>query len=293
MMRFLDVPNVEAGMADVVILPVPYEATVSFKRGTAQAPAAILKVSDQLEHYEEDGRWCPTLQLKLHVASPLDRKQGETEEAYHARLHDVTTCFPEDALLIALGGEHGITPSIVGGRMKEPGTIVHLDAHADLRSSYQGSVYSHACPMYRIRQMGHRILQIGIRSLDQAEAERIELDSGIECFLDAQLQRPGGWDAVLERLDGLTGPVWLSLDMDAFDPALVPGVGTPQPGGLNWYQVVEVFKIVLMHPKLDVRGVDIVELVPDRHRVGEMVAAKLVQKTMSFWGMMHRRPKGT
>jgi len=282
--RFQFLPNAPLGDADVVLLPVPLESTVSFRGGTAQAPDAVLAAAEQLEYYEEDGAWSPFRYLSVCVAEPLAPGDGESEADFHSRLADAVSALRRDNLLVVIGGEHSLTPSVLAGRMPERGCVVHLDAHADLRESYHGTPYSHACPVHRIRSQGHRVIMAGIRSVYEPEAVRMREDVDIQVFMDRELQRRDAWPRLLEALRALRGPVWLTVDMDAFDPALVPGVGTPQPGGLSWYQAVEIVEAVAGNPDVDLRGVDVVELVPDPSHVSEMVAAKLLQKAISFWG---------
>jgi agmatinase len=290
--HFLSLPNFPVDKADVLILPVPYEQTVTYKLGTGRGPAAILAASDQLELYEEDMGWCPAEYLKLCVLLPV-AVDSLSQEAFHEHLYQRVKALPGENLFIALGGEHSITPDMVFARMPEGGTVVQIDAHADLRPSYQGSVYNHACPMYRLRQKGFELIQIGVRSLHAKEAKLIELDQGITTYFDHTLQYPETWRAMIQQLAELTGPVWLSIDMDGFDPLLAPGVGTPQPGGLSWYQGLEILKTVLQNDSVDLRGVDILELVPEASRVSEMTAAKLVQKCFSYWGWARGYPQRT
>ena len=281
--HFLALPNVPAEQADVLILPVPYEQTVTYKPGTRQGPEAILAASEQLEFYEEDMAWCPAEHLKLCVLLPADVEIGP-EEAFHRHLHERVRKLPGDNLFIALGGEHSITPEMVFARMPEGGTVVQIDAHADLRPSYHGSIYNHACPMYRLRQKGYALIQIGIRSLHAREAGMIDDDPQITTWFDRRLQHPGGWQAVIDQLAALSGPVWLTIDMDGFDPALIAGVGTPQPGGLSWHQGLDVIETLTHNRNIDLRGIDILELVPEPTRVTDMMGAKLVQKCFSYWG---------
>ena len=291
--KFLSLPNAHPDAAQVLILPVPHEQTVTFKPGTAKGPEAILAASDQLEFYEEDRGWCPTLHMLLSVLPPVEKIVGEDAEAFHRRLSGVTAGLPVDPLFIALGGEHSITPDMVFARMPEGGTVVQIDAHADLRPSYHGSVYNHACPMHRLREQGYRLIQIGIRSLHAGEAAVIAQDEGITTYFDRALERPEAWSSLLEELAALAGPVWLTIDLDGFDPALVGGVGTPQPGGLSWHRGVDIIDVLMKNPGVDMRGVDIVELVPEASRVSDMLAAKLVQKCISYWGWardFHERP---
>lgn len=277
-MFFQSLPNSSITEADILILPVPWENTVCYKPGTAYAPEAILEATDQLEYYEEDVGWSPMQYLKVCVAPKV------TTTAFHTNLVKVTAALPKNNLLIALGGEHSITPTLVQGRMPQTGTVVFLDAHADLRKSYQGSEYSHACPAYRILQQGHVLVMAGIRSLFETEVDCIASTDKITMFMDRSLRKPKHWNQFLKQLGNLQGQVWLSIDMDVFNPALVAGVGTPQPGGLDWYQVVEVLEAVFFNKNIELQGMDIVELVPEASHVAEMTAAKLIQKAISFWG---------
>ncbi|MEJ2693897.1 MAG: agmatinase [Candidatus Thiodiazotropha sp.] len=281
--HFLSLRNFSLEQADVLILPVPYEQTVTYRSGTGQGPAAILAASEQLEFYEEDAGWCPTDYLKLCVLPPVS-VDIEPEAAFHESLYERVRTLPRDNLFIALGGEHSITPEMVFARMPEGGTVVQIDAHADLRAAYHGSIYNHACPMYRLRQKGYALIQIGIRSLHAKEAELIESEREITTYFDRQLLRPESWQAMIRQLAGLNGPVWLTIDMDGFDPGLVAAVGTPQPGGLSWYQGLEILETLMSNDAIEMRGVDILELIPDATRVSEMMGAKLVQKCFSYWG---------
>lgn len=282
--KFLSLPNAPLDQADVVILPVPLERTVSFKPGTAGAPAAIFEVSDQLEFFEEDGGWSPFKHMTLAIAPEFTEAETLDEEVLHSRLTQRAASFPADNLLITLGGEHAITPSLVAGRMKEPGTIIFLDAHADLRDSYEGSRFNHACPARRLLEQGHGLLMAGVRSVYEAEVELVEAEPRISLFMDWDLRGKGQWESFLQKVSSLQGPVYLSIDMDVFSPNCVPGVGTPQPGGMMWYQMIEIIEALFSHQNIDLRGVDIVELVPEPSRVSEMTAAKLLMKIVSFWG---------
>lgn len=282
--KFLDLPNAPSDQADIVILPVPLERTVSFKPGTERAPEAIFEISDQLEFFEEDGGWSPFKHMSLSVAPAFSESMALDEAEWHARLTRHAASFPADNLFIGLGGEHSITPALVAGRMHEPGTVVFLDAHADLRDTYQGSKFSHACPARRLLEQGHQLLMAGIRSVFEAEVELVEQEPRISLFMDWDLRGKGQWESFLQKVSSLQGPVYLSIDMDAFNPTCVPGVGTPQPGGFQWYQMIEVIEALFAKSNTDLRGVDIVELVPEPSRVSDMAAAKLLMKIISFWG---------
>jgi agmatinase len=282
--QFLAMPNAPSNDADVLILPIPLERTVSFKPGTADAPKAVLETTEQLEFYEEDVGWSPFKHMKISVLPEFADDASLSDAELHAKLTEHVANFPSDNLFIGLGGEHSLTPSLVEARMPEPGTVLFLDAHGDMRPSYEGSSYSHACPVTRLLAQGHNLVMAGIRSVYESEVELVEKEPRITLFLDWDLQGKGQWESFLQKVNSLKGPVYLSIDMDVFNPAVVPGVGTPQPGGLSWYQVIEVLESLFSRKQIDLRGVDVVELVPEPSRVSEMTAAKLLLKIISFWG---------
>jgi agmatinase len=280
-------PNAPVESADVLILPVPLERTVSFKPGTAQAPAAILATTDQLEFFEEDAGWSPFKHLTISVLPAYGDDPALPAPVWHTSLSHHVAGLPQDNLFIALGGEHSVTPSLVASRMPEPGTVLFLDAHGDLRTSYEGSQFSHACPVFRLLEQGHQVVMAGVRSLFEAEAELAEREPRVTLFLDRELRKPEVWQRLLGTIHSLSGPLYLSIDMDAFCPSQVPGVGTPQPGGFSWHQMIDILATLCDRPHLELRGADLVEMVPEASRVSEMVAAKLLQKIISFWGVAH------
>ncbi len=282
--QFLSMPNAPVTESDVLLLPIPLERTVSFKPGTAEAPKAILETTDQLEFYEEDAGWSPFKHMKISVLPDFTDDKTKTDTEIHNKLTEQVSLLPSNNLFIGLGGEHSLTPSLVAARMPEPGTILFLDAHADMRLTYEGSKYNHACPVTRLLEQGHDIVMAGIRSVFENEVTIVEKNPRISLFLDWDLRGKGQWDSFLQKVSSLEGPVYLSIDMDVFNPAVVPGVGTPQPGGFFWYQVIEMLESLFSRKAIDLRGVDLVEIVPESSRVSEMTAAKLLLKIISFWG---------
>ena len=131
-----------------------------------------------------------------------------------------------------------------------------------------------------VEPVGRSAVMLGLRE----EAKRIASDPMITCYRDRELQKSAIWQRLMEDISGFRGPGYLTIDMDGFDPALVPGVGTPQPGGLSWFQGVDILEALFANPHIELRGMDVVELARDVHQVSEMTAAKLIQKAMSFWG---------
>lgn len=283
-LHFLAMPNAPVDEADILLLPIPLERTVSFKPGTAEAPRAIIETTEQLEFYEEDAGWSPFKHMKISVLPEFADDRSETDAELHARLAAEVAALPADNLFIGVGGEHSLTPSLVEARMPQPGTVLFLDAHGDMRTSYEGSRFSHACPVTRLLAQGHKIVLAGIRSVFEGEVELVAREPRITLFLDWDLRGKGQWESFLQKVNSLEGPVYLSIDMDVFNPAVVPGVGTPQPGGFFWYQMIEVLEALFSRKSIDLRGVDVVEMVPEASRVSEMAAAKLLLKIISFWG---------
>lgn len=270
-------PNANVKTADVVILPFAYEDTVSSKVGTKDAPRGVLEATAQIEYYEEDLEWSPMKHVSVCVAPQIDSYKEVSSALESCELND-------DKLLITLGGEHSITPMITSRVLDVNATIVFLDAHADLRSSYLGEKYSHATPAHHLLEQGHKIVMAGVRSMFEAEAVRVKEDENITFFSDRALQNPQVKEDFLNALANLEGDVYLSVDMDVFNPAYVPSVGTPQPGGMDWYDATEILQTLFSNKNVRVKGVDMVELIPEESTVSQTFAAKLLQKIISHWG---------
>lgn len=276
-MEYQELPNSAIVDADIVIVPIPHEETVCARGGTRKAPEAILEVSEQLEYYEEDLMWSPMKYMNVSVC------EGVSE---YAKITSYMDSLPlnDDKLLISLGGEHSITPKITASVLDKNSTILFLDAHADLRESYLGSKDSHATPSHHLLAQGHKMIMVGIRSIYESEALRIAEDENIEFYGDRALQKSATKEKLLHAISTLVGDVYFSIDMDAFNPALVPGVGTPQPGGLDWYFALDIIEVLFSNKNITIKGVDLVELIPEESNVSQVFAAKLIQKIISHWG---------
>ena len=275
-MHYQYLPNSNQNISDVIILPFGYEESVSGRKGTRNAPEAILEASNQIEYYDEILEYSPMQHLKVCVEKPV---QNHNELFKYFKTANITN----EQLFITLGGEHSITPTLVQNRMKQQGNVVFLDAHADLRTIYENNPNSHATPAYRILKQGHKLVLAGVRSLFEDEAVRIKEESNITYFSDYNLQNPAFKNRFLQHLGNLKGKVYLSIDMDVFSPALVSGVGTPQPGGLGWYDSIAIFEQLFNNKNIEICGVDIVELIPEESTVSQIFAAKMLQKIISFW----------
>lgn len=276
-MHYQELPNTTPALADIIILPFSYEKTVCSRGGTKDGPRGILEISDQLEYYEEDLEWSPMKHMTISVLDGISKYKEVADVFSNLELSD-------EKLFITLGGEHSITPMITKQILAPKTTVVFLDAHADLRTSYLGEKYSHATPAHHLLAQGHKLVMAGIRSIYEDEAIRIKKGKNITFFADKDLRKKEIKEQFLSSLRNLSGDVYLSIDMDVFDPACVPGVGTPQPGGMNWYDAMDIFEALFFNKNISIKGVDIVELIPESSDVSQTFAAKLLQKIISFWG---------
>lgn len=273
-------PGVPFDKARVVILPVPYEATVSYGAGTAMGPARILQASHQVEFYDEQLR-CEPRMCGIWTDPPLvvsGVKPAAVIEQISRRFGELIDA---GKWVVMLGGEHTITAGGVRAAASrwEGLHLVQLDAHADLRESYQEERWSHACAMARCLEYVP-VQAIGIRSYSREEAERMR--SGIRGYRVThawQMEREGWIDHALEGLDGKT--VYLSVDVDFFDPAVIPATGTPEPGGGRWWSTLDLLGRLFERSR--VVACDVVELAPaPALPYADFTTARLVYKLIGF-----------
>ena len=266
--------------AGVVVLPVPYEATVSYGGGTAGGPEAILRASTQVELYDEQLGSEP-FHAGLFTDAMLDTR-GTTEQVVNRIEARFGSLMDAGKWVVMLGGEHAITPGgVAAAASRHPELhLVQLDAHADLRQQYAGDRWSHACAMARCVDLGVPLTAIGIRnySIDEARWMR----EGIPDYriVHAWEMLSDGW--IEHALDGLDEkPVYLTIDLDYFDPAIIPATGTPEPGGGAWWPTL-VFLDRLIK-RANVVACDLVELAPSPplHHA-DFTAARLAYKLIGM-----------
>lgn len=264
--------------AKVVILPFPYEGGISYGAGTAKAPDAVLDASSYLELYDEVLDSEP---FRMGIATVAPPHIPEEPEAMIQTLYETTrVLLDKGKFVVVIGGDHSISSGYFKAIHECYGqvSVIQLDAHADVRHIYEGSLLSHACVMSRIREISSNTLQIGIRSLSAEEAERIKNEHLAVCFMHEY--RSGGFDldAALERLPD---PVFLTLDVDIFDWSVVMSTGTPEPGGLLWDEALSLLHRIFT--KKDVLGFDVVELsYQEQDRNSPFAVAKLIYKMLGF-----------
>ena len=261
--------------ARFAVLPLPYEGTVTCLKGPADGPAAILAASANMELYDIETASEP---WRAGIVTMQPVAPAATPEAMFARITETAApLFAAGKKVVGLGGEHSVTAGLVeAARRAHPGvSVLQLDAHADTRESYAGSAYNHACVMARVREHCD-IVQVGIRSLDASEAggvRRSRIHYAHEIGDIGELA-----EAVLERLGD---QVYVTIDLDVFDPAEMPSTGTPEPGGLRYRQVVDLLREICRWR--DVVGFDVVELMPNDHnRAPDFLAARLAYQIMAY-----------
>jgi len=259
--------------SDIVVIPVPYEGTVFYRKGTKNGPQALLDASAKLEHFDFEEKRNLLDGVKIHTADPLLLPE-KPEEAFRKVEDYFSKIFNDKKFPVAIGGEHSISAGIVNAAKKfNDFSVLQLDAHSDLRDEFEGSRFSHACPMRRIREKVPAV-QAGIRSMSEEEYDYIKKEK-IEDFIHGV-----EFDAD-KIISQLSENVYITIDMDAFDPSEIPGVGSPEPGGLKWQQTIDLLKEVSKHKKII--GFDVVELAPiPDNVVSEFTAAKLVYKLAGF-----------
>ena len=272
--------------ARIVILPIPYEATTTYRRGCKNGPAALLEASHQLEDYDEELDREIASEVGIYTVEPIaDTRNGQqvsSEEMLDITQKTVEKLARDGKFVIGVGGEHSITTGIVEAYRKIDGddfTVVQIDAHGDLRHEYEGSIYNHACVMRRIVDMGLPTVQIGIRAICKEEADLIK-EKQLTVFRSREIATRSDW--IEKAISSIkTKRVFLTIDLDGIDPTLIPGVGTPEPGGLNWYSLTTFLRRVF--ESYEVIGCDIMELAPIADSVvSEFTAAKLAYKLIGY-----------
>jgi len=263
--NFLGIPTVRSTIAQVIILPIPFEATTSYGHGTKNGPQAIIKSSHQIELY--DPEWGDEIQNLVKIRTERMITGSRKNIAETARRF--TSSF-----LIALGGEHSITPELIKPFQEKYSdlSVLQIDAHTDMRDFYDGSKFSHACAMRRVQENGIKnIVQVGIRNTSKEEQKFLCLENifwGNEVDIKAVLNK-------------LSSNVYISFDVDALDPSIMPATGTPEPNGLSYPQVIALLQAVTR--KKNVAAADFVELAPIRNfYTCDFLVAKLIYKLIGY-----------
>jgi len=264
--------------ARVVILPIPLDRTTSYVPGTRNGPHEILVASSHMELWDEETQ-TNVHSIGVYTLPEMDFPFASMDEVVREIRRVAAEIVNRDKFLVVLGGEHSITPAVVGAiAAKHRGlSVLQIDAHADLRESFMGTPHNHACAMRRTLELA-RATQVGIRSLSPEEAAAAPT-LPTKIFYDYNMRQRADWiDRVVETL---SDTVYITIDVDGFDPAIMPATGTPEPGGLSWYEALALLRRVI--EQRTVVGCDIVELAPMGGNVApNFLCAKLVYKILSY-----------
>ena len=261
--------------AKVVLIPVPYDGTSTWGKGADKGPKAFLEASENMELYDIETD-TEVYQQGIYLAKPVD--ENSSPEAMVNAVHKTTKAYIKRNKFVTLfGGEHSISIGTIRAFNEcfDNLTVLHIDAHADLRKTYEGTPFNHACAVHEASQTTN-LIQVGIRSMDAIEKTFMDEE---KTFFAHDMVQDAYW--VDKVIDLMTDNVFITFDLDALDPSIMPSTGTPEPGGLFYYETLEFLKQVFTEK--NVVGFDIVELCPnEQEKSSDFLAAKLYYKMLSY-----------
>ena len=261
--------------SSIAILPVPYDGTSTWLKGSERGPRALIDASANLELYDIE---TDSEVFKRGIVTMDPVSCPDDPEAMVTVVHERARSIIDDGkFIVGVGGEHTISVGLVRAVAERfPNlTVLQFDAHADTRDEYEGSRYNHACVMSRIGEICPYV-QAGIRSMDSSELKRLDRD---RIFFAREILKDS--NVILKMLQALTQNVYITIDLDVFDPSIMPATGTPEPGGLDWYTLLGLVESVVREK--NVIGMDVTELLPNlANRAPDFVAAKLVYRVLSM-----------
>ncbi|MDD2550035.1 MAG: agmatinase [Bacteroidales bacterium] len=277
MVHFGDIPDefCSKDTSRIVVLPIPYDGTSTWVKGSDKGPEALLEASANMELYDIETD--TEVYLQGIYTAPAITEKSSPEAMVRAAEEQTAEHLNSGKFVVTLGGEHSVSIGPIqayAGRFKNL-TVLQIDAHADLRDSYEGSKNNHACVMARAQDVCP-IVQVGIRSMDVGEKERLDPS---RVFWAHKIMDNDEWMG--KAIDLLTEDVYLTIDLDGLDPSILPSTGTPEPGGLKWYQTLTFIRKMIERKNLV--GFDIVELCPNpQEKSSDFTAAKLLYKILSY-----------
>lgn len=270
--NFLGIEEVRPEDAEVVVLPIPLEATVSYGSGTGKGPVAIIEASKQVETYDHELGYEIDAQTKIATLPAVTFPEQNAEKAQPV-IREVAEKWI-DKFILSLGGEHSITPALASAYQKKyPDlSILYFDAHTDMREVWEGTKWSHACAARRCQEAGIKnIVWVGIRNTALSEQQ----------YINKEQVNYGNTYDLKKILSQLSEHVYISFDVDVFDLSTMPATGTPEPGGISWYQAMEIFEAVTREK--NVVGADIAECAPiSGLHAYDFLVAKLAFKLIGY-----------
>src|SRR5690554_5547592 len=259
--------------AKVVLIPVPYDGTSTWQKGADKGPDAFLEASENMELYDIETQ-SEVYKKGVYLAPPVTEKSSP-EKMVEAVYKTTKNYLKQDKFVTLFGGEHSISIGTIRAFNEsfEDLTVVQIDAHADLRPEYEGTTCNHACAVHEASKKTN-LIQVGIRSMDISELDHMDEN---QVYWAHDLYEDWMDDAIGQ----MTPNVFITIDLDAFDPSIMPSTGTPEPGGMFWYETMEFLKLIFK--KKNVVGFDIVELCPNpQEKSSDFLAAKLYYKMLAY-----------
>ncbi|MBU4376667.1 MAG: agmatinase [Candidatus Omnitrophica bacterium] len=266
--------------AKAVIIQAPYEGTVTYRKGTQRGPAAILEASANMEFFDEELN-IETYKNGIHTLPPINISNLSVDNVIEEVYKSVKDVMKAEKLPVLLGGEHSVTIGAVRAAKEAAGDIMvlQLDAHYDLRDEYRGSRNNHACVARRIQEMAP-LVQLGVRSLSKEEKDFLSGENNVVKTISAyDMLTDQLWDR--RMLEVLKDKVYITIDLDVLDPSIMPAVGTPEPGGISWYVLLDILKMVAQNK--EIVGFDIVELAPIEGDIApDFLTSKLIYRLLGY-----------
>jgi agmatinase len=276
-MNYAGIPDKFAQLdsSKIVLIPVPYDGTSTWIKGSEKGPDAFLEASENMEIYDIETN-SEVYKQGVYLAEPI--KENRSPELMVEAVHIAVSEYIRKGKFVTLfGGEHSVSIASIRAFREnfDNLTVLQFDAHADLRPEYDGSKCNHACAVHEAQHTTN-LVQIGIRSMDSVEKPFLKKEN---CFFAHEIMANKNW--MEQALSKITENVFITIDLDVFDSSIMPSTGTPEPGGLNWYQVIDFIKLVIKNN--NVVGFDIMELCPNKINKGpDFLAAKLYYKILSL-----------
>jgi agmatinase len=275
-----DLAYVDFDKAKVAIIPAPYEGTVTYRRGTKNGPSAIFEASKYMELFDEELN-VETHKLGIHTMAPLEISGLSPEAMIKTIYKTEKEVLAAGKFPVLIGGEHSVSIGAVKAVKEAVGdiSVLHLDAHHDLRNEYESSKNNHACVARRMQEIAP-VVQLGVRSISREEKEFLAGSNNIARSVSAyDILNDSLWDR--KTLEVLKEKVYISIDLDVFDPSIMPAVSTPEPGGLGWYLMLDVLKLVSQDK--EIVGFDVTELAPLEGNIApDFLASKLIYRLLGY-----------
>lgn len=273
--NYAGIPDKYARLDDakVVLIPIPYDGTSTWGKGADKGPDAFLAASENMELFDIETR-TEVYRKGVYLAPPVT-EDASPEKMVESVYKTTKNYLKQDKFVTLFGGEHSVSIGSIRAFNEtfEDLTVVQIDAHADLRPSYEGSACNHACAVYEASKTTN-LIQVGIRSMDVEELDNMDEN---QVYFAHDLYEDWMDDAIGQ----MTPNVFITIDLDAFDPSIMPSTGTPEPGGLFWYETLDFLRMIFK--KKNVVGFDIVELAPNENeKSSDFLAAKLYYKMLSY-----------